>query len=84
VLECKPFAAIVAWASITVPNDDLMQRQPKMVHLGCGAFLRCHLADDADDLLHDQIDQALIRAMNLRPPDLERFLLLSGRSQACL
>jgi len=60
--------------SILVPEHYDKNRQPTLVHLGSGAFHRCHLAEYSDDLLRQGVSNAAICAINLRPPALEPLL----------
>jgi fructuronate reductase len=45
-----------------------------VLHVGAGAFHRCHQADYADDLLGQDVEGCAITAVNLRPPDLATML----------
>ncbi|HEV7276327.1 MAG TPA: mannitol dehydrogenase family protein [Devosiaceae bacterium] len=60
------------------PAYDRAQLRPGILHLGAGAFHRCHQAEWTDDALEAQFGDWGIVAANLRPPDLK---LLLGEQQ---
>lgn len=64
--------------SIRRPGYDRSRLRPGIMHLGAGAFHRCHQAEWTDDALEAQFGEWGIVATNLRPPDLG---LLLGEQQ---
>ncbi len=61
-------------ATIRRPEYDRAALTPGIVHLGLGAFSRCHLTEYTDDALEQSFGPWGIRAVNLRPPALEPIL----------
>jgi fructuronate reductase len=59
---------------IARPLYDRRALSPGVLHLGNGAFHRCHLAEHTDDALHARFGPWGIRAVNLAPPDLGQLL----------
>jgi fructuronate reductase len=57
-------------ASVRVPAYDRTRVRARVLHIGAGAFHRCHQAEYADDLLAAGETDCAIQALNLRPPDL--------------
>lgn len=57
-------------SEITRPTFDRASLQPGHMHLGAGAFHRCHQAEYTDDLLSAEFGPWGIVDVNLRPPDL--------------
>lgn len=56
------------------PAYDRAGLRPGIVHLGLGAFSRCHLTEYTEDALSADAGPWGIRAINLRPPALEPML----------
>lgn len=56
------------------PGYDPAVLTPGIVHLGLGAFSRCHLTEYTEDALEHAFGPWGIRAINLRPPALEPML----------
>jgi fructuronate reductase len=56
------------------PAYDRAALTPGIVHLGLGAFSRCHLTEYTEDALEHAFGPWGIRAVNLRPPALEPML----------
>lgn len=56
------------------PAYDRTTLSPGLLHLGLGAFARCHLAEHTEDALATRFGPWGIRAVNLRPPDLGAML----------
>ena len=52
------------------PRYDRAALSPGILHLGAGAFHRCHQGDWTDDALEAEFGPWGIRAVNLAPPDL--------------
>ena len=61
-------------AGIAGPAYDRATLAPGILHLGNGAFHRCHLAEYTEDALHARFGPWGIRAVNLAPPDLGPML----------
>ena len=61
-------------ASIERPAYDRARLRPGILHLGDGAFHRCHQAEWTDDALAVQFGDWGIVGVNLRPPDLSNTL----------
>jgi fructuronate reductase len=59
---------------VTRPAYDRGALAPGLMHLGLGAFARCHLAEHTEDALALRFGRWGIRAVNLRPPDLAEML----------
>jgi fructuronate reductase len=53
------------------PGYDRARLRPGILHLGAGAFHRCHQAEWTDDALEAEFGDWGIVDVNLRPPDLE-------------
>ena len=64
--------------SVLRPAYDRRQLKPGILHLGDGAFHRCHQAEWTDDALAAQFGAWGIVGVNLRPPDL--VSMLGGQS----
>jgi fructuronate reductase len=56
------------------PGYDRTRLQPGIVHIGAGAFHRCHQAEYTDDALEASFGPWGIVGVNLRPPDLQASL----------
>lgn len=65
-------------AGIRKPGYDRRALRPGILHLGLGAFSRCHLAEHTEDALEARFGAWGIRAVNLRAPDLAPLLGPSG------
>jgi fructuronate reductase len=61
-------------SDVARPLYDRRALSPGVLHLGNGAFHRCHLAEHTDDALHARFGPWGIRAVNLAPPDLGPML----------
>lgn len=61
-------------AAVRRPAYDRSRLRPGIMHLGAGAFHRCHQAEWTDDALESRFGDWGIVASNLRPPDLEPLL----------
>lgn len=61
-------------AAIRGPNYDRARLQIGMVHLGVGAFHRCHQAEFTDDMLEQRFGPWGVIGINLRPPRLSETL----------
>lgn len=61
-------------ASIRRPAYDRSQLAPGILHLGAGAFHRCHQADYTDDALEAAFGAWGIVDVNLRPPSISTLL----------
>jgi fructuronate reductase len=61
-------------AEVIRPAYDRGALAPGLMHLGLGAFARCHLAEHTEDALAHRFGRWGIRAVNLRPPDLGAML----------
>src|ERR1700712_1273805 len=61
-------------ASVQRPAYDRVQLKPGILHLGDGAFHRCHQAEWTDDALAVEFGDWGIIGVNLRPPDLTNLL----------
>jgi len=61
-------------ASVQRPAYDRTQLKPGILHLGDGAFHRCHQAEWTDDALAGEFGAWGIVGVNLRPPDLSNTL----------
>ncbi len=59
---------------LRAPAYDRAALKPGIVHLGLGAFSRCHLTEYTEDALEHRFGPWGIRAVNLRPPALEPML----------
>ena len=59
---------------IARPLYDRAALTPGLLHIGNGAFHRCHLADHTEDALHATFGPWGIRTVNLAPPDLAPML----------
>jgi fructuronate reductase len=59
---------------LRLPAYDRAALTPGIVHLGLGAFSRCHLTEYTEDALEHAFGPWGIRAVNLRPPALEPML----------
>jgi fructuronate reductase len=57
-------------ADVQRPGYDRAALRPGMLHLGAGAFHRCHQAEWTDDALAAEFGDWGIVDVNLRPPDL--------------
>ncbi len=57
-------------ASVQTPSYDRTVLGAGMVHLGVGAFHRCHQAEYTDDLISLRFDRWGIIGINIRPPSL--------------
>lgn len=57
-------------ASVRRPGYDRTNLAPGMVHLGVGAFHRCHQAEFTDDMLEASFGPWGVIGINLRPPRL--------------
>jgi fructuronate reductase len=60
--------------AIRRPGYDRAQLRPGILHLGAGAFHRCHQAEWTDDALESEFGPWGIVATNLRPPNLTKML----------
>lgn len=61
-------------AAVQTPAYDRAALAAGMVHLGVGAFHRCHQAEYTDDLLTLQFDRWGVVGINIRPPSLTETL----------
>jgi fructuronate reductase len=61
-------------ASIRRPAYDRSQLRPGILHIGAGAFHRCHQADYTDDALETRFGAWGIVGVNLRPPAISALL----------
>ncbi len=61
-------------AKIRRPGYDRTKLSAGMLHLGVGAFHRCHQAEYTDDALEAQFGPWGIVGVNLRPPELDSTL----------
>ncbi|WP_421914018.1 mannitol dehydrogenase family protein [Mesorhizobium sp.] len=65
-------------ASVRRPNYDRTRLKPGILHLGVGAFHRCHQAEYTDDALEAAFGPWGIVGVNLRAPDLDPTLGAQG------
>ena len=56
------------------PSYDRAALKPSILHIGAGAFHRCHQAEYAEDLLEVGAIDCAIHVVNLRPPDLATLI----------
>lgn len=56
------------------PRYDRGRLRPGILHIGVGAFHRCHQAEYTDDALEARFGPWGIVGINLRPPDLQATL----------
>lgn len=61
-------------ASVQRPGYDRTKLKPGILHMGDGAFHRCHQAEWTDDALAAEFGDWGIVGVNLRPPDLANTL----------
>src|ERR1700748_2612115 len=61
-------------ASVQRPGYDRTMLKPGILHLGDGAFHRCHQAEWTDDALAAEFGDWGIVGVNLRPPDIADIL----------
>lgn len=73
-LSSRTLHQLMGNKSISMPAFDHSSLRSAIVHLGVGAFHRCHQAEYADDLLSQNAGPWSIQAINLRAPDLESTL----------
>jgi fructuronate reductase len=65
---------------VTVPDYDRHTLRPGLVHIGIGAFTRCHQHEYTEDLLSAGLDDRFVTGINLRAP----FLGSALQPQDCL